>query len=40
MIDKEITLLDALTGLDIVITHLDGRQVRIQNNKGEIIQPN
>ena len=25
MMEKEISLLDALTGLDIVITHLDGR---------------
>lgn len=29
LIDKEITLLEALTGIDMTITHLDGRQVRI-----------
>lgn len=29
LIEKEITLLDALCGLDIMITHLDGRQIRI-----------
>lgn len=29
IIEKEITLLDALTGVDFVITHLDGRKVRI-----------
>lgn len=40
LIEKEISLLDALTGIDMTITHLDGRQVRIQNDKGEIIQPN
>lgn len=37
MIDKEITLLEALTGLDFCLTHLDGRQIRIQNEKGQII---
>lgn len=40
MIEKEISLLEALTGVDMTITHLDGRQIRIQNDKGEIIQPN
>jgi DnaJ-class molecular chaperone len=25
LIDKEISLLEALTGLDMTITHLDGR---------------
>lgn len=40
MLEKEISLLDALTGLDMCITHLDGRQIRIQNNKGDVIQPN
>ena len=28
-IEKEVTLLEALTGVDFVITHLDGRKVRI-----------
>lgn len=28
-IDKEITLLEALTGLDMTISHLDGSQKRI-----------
>ena len=37
--DKEITLLEALTGVDFVFTHLDGRKVRIQNKPGEIIKP-
>lgn len=38
-IEKEVTLLEALTGVDFVITHLDGRKVRIQNKPGEIIKP-
>jgi DnaJ family protein A protein 2 len=32
--EKEITLLEALTGVDFVLTHLDGRKVRIRNNAG------
>jgi DnaJ homolog subfamily A member 2 len=27
--EKEITLIESLTGLDFVLTHLDGRKVRI-----------
>jgi len=37
--EKEITLLEALTGLDFVLTHLDGRKVRIQNKPGDVIKP-
>ena len=37
--EKEITLYQALTGLDFVLTHLDGRKVRIQNKPGEVIKP-
>jgi len=38
-IEKEITLIEALTGIDFVITHLDGRKIRIKNNPGEVIKP-
>ena len=38
-IEREITLIEALTGVDFVITHLDGRKIRIKNNAGEIIKP-
>lgn len=37
--DKEITLLEALTGLDFVLTHLDGRKIRIRNTPGQVIKP-
>ena len=37
--EKEITLLEALTGLDFVLTHLDGRKIRIKNTLGEVIKP-
>ena len=38
--DKEISLLEALTGVDMTITHLDGSMRRIQNDTGKIVQPN
>lgn len=37
--DKEITLIESLTGLDFVLTHLDGRKIRIRNTPGEVIKP-
>ena len=37
--EKEITLIEALTGLDFVLTHLDNRKIRIRNTPGEIINP-
>jgi len=39
LIEKEITLLQALTGVDFTITHLDGTKLRIKNNPGEVIKP-
>ena len=35
----DITLLEALTGFNIVITHLDGRKILIKTKPGEIIRP-
>ena len=35
----EISLLQALTGLKFVITHLDGRKILIHTQPGEIIKP-
>ena len=35
----EISLLEALTGLKIALTHLDGRRILIYTKPGEIIQP-
>ena len=35
--DKEITLLEALTGVNFIIMHLDGRTVRITGKEGEVI---
>lgn len=37
--DKEITLIEALTGVDFTLTHLDGRKIRIRNNPGDVITP-
>ena len=35
----DISLLEALTGFELLITHLDGRKVLIKSKKGEIIKP-
>lgn len=37
--EKEITLIESLTGLDFVLPHLDGRKIRIHNKPGEVIKP-
>jgi len=36
--EKEISLVESLTGLDFIITHLDGRKIRIKNGPGEVIK--
>jgi len=38
IMEKEITLLEALTGLEFVLTHLDGKKYRIKSSVGEIIK--
>jgi len=38
--DKEISLLEALTGVNFTIMHLDGRIIRITNPAGQVIKPN
>ena len=38
VMEKEILLLQALTGVDFVVKHLDGRSIRIKNNPGEVIK--
>ena len=38
-IRKTITLVEALTGFQMVVTHLDGRKLIIKNKPGEIIKP-
>ena len=39
LFEHKITLLEALTGVDFVFTHLDGKKIRIKNNPGEVIKP-
>jgi DnaJ family protein A protein 2 len=39
LMEKQITLLEALTGVDFVLTHLDGAKIRIKNEPGEVIKP-
>ena len=38
-INKEITLQEALTGVNFVIRYLDGSLLRIKNMPGEVIKP-
>jgi len=37
--EKEITLHEALTGVDFTVTHLDGKKFRVKNAPGEVIVP-
>lgn len=37
--EKEITLFEALTGVDFTFVHLDGNKIRVKNNPGEVIKP-
>ena len=39
LFEHKITLAEALTGVNFVITHLDGSKIRIKNNPGEVIKP-
>ena len=38
-IKRSITLLEALTGFQLVVTHLDGRKLIVKNKPGEVIRP-
>ena len=38
LIEKTITLAEALTGVDFKLTHLDGTQIRVKNTPGEVIK--
>lgn len=37
--EKEITLLEALTGVDFIVDYFDNQQFRVQTPKGAIIKP-
>lgn len=39
LMNKEITLLEAITGVDFEITHLDGTKFRVMSAGGEVIKP-
>lgn len=39
LFEQKITLYEALTGVNFVITHLDGTKIRIKNEPGEVIKP-
>jgi len=37
--EKEITLYEALTGVDFIVPHLDGQKMRVKSTPGEVIKP-
>lgn len=39
LFEHKITLVEALTGVDFMLTHLDGSKIRIKNDPGEVIKP-
>ena len=40
LIEKEITLLEALTGVDFILHHISGQKIRVKTKPGEIVKPN
>jgi DnaJ homolog subfamily A member 2 len=39
LIEKEITLLESLTGVDFALEYLDGSKFRVQSTPGQVIKP-
>ena len=40
LMQKDITLIEALTGVDFTFEHLDGRKIRVKTEEGAVIKPN
>jgi len=40
LVERKITLVEALTGVDFILTHLDGKKIRIKSAQGDVIKPN
>lgn len=38
-VDVTVSLIDALTGVDLRVKHIDGTEIRVQNEVGEVIAP-
>jgi DnaJ-class molecular chaperone len=39
LMEKEISLLESLTGCDFMIDHLDGKKYRVKSAPGQVIKP-
>ncbi len=39
IVERTLNLTEALCGFQFVLTHLDGRQLLIKSNPGEVIKP-
>ena len=37
---EKISLVEALTGVEFNLTHLDGKKIRVKSNPGDVIKPN
>ena len=40
LLERKISLVEALTGVDFIITHLDGKKLKVKSNPGDVIKPN
>jgi DnaJ family protein A protein 2 len=40
LMQKEVSLIEALTGVDFTFEHLDGRKIRVKSEPGDVIKPN
>lgn len=39
LMEKEISLLQSLTGVDFAVKHLDGKMLRVKSKAGQVIKP-
>lgn len=39
LMEREISLLESLTGVDFVVKHLDGNNFRVKSKPGQVIKP-
>lgn len=39
MYHADITLVEALSGFEMIVEHLDGRKIHLQSQAGEIVKP-
>jgi DnaJ-class molecular chaperone len=40
VMEKEITLVESLTGVNFTFSHLDGKKIRVKSPEGHVVKPN